>query len=291
MASPAEMRGKVYLVTGANSGIGKATAQGLARRGATVVMVCRDEQRGRAAREEIVERSGNPWVDLLLADLASQAAVRHLAEEFKAKYSRLHVLINNAGLNLSQRSVTADGIETTFAVNYLAPFLLTQLLLDRLMAGAPARVINLGTWIQPPIDLDDVMREKRYDPMETYTQSKTALVMFTRELAKRLNGTGVTVNCVNPGLIRTNLGSDSQAGFRLSLRLFLALMRPFMKSPEQAAQTLIFLAASPEVEAVSGKFFTGQKVTHTSKEPYEDAMAERLWRMSEQLAHLPATVQ
>ncbi len=286
MTNPADLRDKVCLVTGANSGIGQATTLGLAKRGATVVMCCRNAERGQAARDEIARASGNESVDLLMADLASQAAVRRLADEFKVKYPRLHILINNAGLNLSQRSVTGDGIETTLAVNYLAPFLLTQLLLEPLALGAPARVVNLGTWIQPAIDLDDVMRERRYDPMEAYTQSKTAVVMFTYELARRLRGTGVTVNCVNPGLIRTNLGRDSPRG---ALRLFLALMRPLMKSPDQGAQAVLFLATSAEVEGVSGKFFTGQRETPTSKESCDAVASERLWRMSEQLTRLPAT--
>ena len=284
MTSPTDLRGKVCLVTGANSGIGQATALGLAKMGATVVISSRSAERGQVARDEIVKASGNESVDLLIADLASQAAVRRLADEFKAKYPRLNILINNAGLNASERLVTADGVETVFAVNYLAPFLLTHLLLDSLKAGAPARVINLGTWIQPAINLDDVTREKHFDPQAVYSESKTALTMFTYELARRLPGAGVTVNCLNPGLIRTNLGRDARGSFRL----FLAAMRPFMKSAERAAQDVIYLATSAEVDGVSGKFFTGQKQTRTSPESYEAAATERLWRMSEQLTGLAA---
>jgi len=283
MTNPADMRGKVCLVTGANSGIGKATALGLAQMGATVVMSCRDAGSGATAQAEIIQQSGNAPVDLLVADLASQSGVRQLAGDFKAKYPRLNILVNNAGLNLSERSVTPDGVETVFAVNYLAPFLLTHLLLDKLKAGAPARVVNLGTWVQPAINLDDVMRAKHFDPQAAYSESKTALTMFTYELARRLAGGGVTVNCVNPGLIRTNLGRHARGSFRL----FLAAMRPIMKSAERAAQDVIYLATAAEVEGVSGKFFTGQKQTRTSPESYEAAATERLWRMSEELAGLP----
>ena len=286
MASNAERQGKVCLVTGANSGIGKETALSLAQMSMTVVMSCRERVSGEAARAEIIKESGNEAVDLLVSDLASQAAIRGLADEFKAKYSRLNILINNAGLNPSQRSVTPDGVETVFAVNYLAPFLLTHLLLDSLKAGAPARVINLGTWIQPAIDLDDVTREKHFDPQAVYSESKTALTMFTYELARRLPGAGVTVNCVNPGLIRTNLGRDARGSFRL----FLAAMRPFMKSAERAAQDVICLATSAEVDGVSGKFFTGQKQTRTSPESYDATATERLWRLSEQLTGLAAAI-
>src|SRR5579859_5247550 len=203
MTDSFDLRDKVCLVTGANSGIGQATALALAGLGATVVLHARDAAKGEAARDEIVAASGNTAVDLLLADLSSQAAVRQLAAAFKAKYDRLNILINNAGINTSQRTITADGFESNWAVNYLAPFLLTQLLLDQLAAGAPARVVNLGTWMQPPIDLDDLLREKSYVPGAAYTQSKTGVVLFTRELAHRLAGTGVTINCINPGLVHT----------------------------------------------------------------------------------------
>jgi retinol dehydrogenase-14 len=241
-------------------------------------MVCRNGERGRAAQAEIVAQSGNPSVGLFIADLATQSAVRQLAEAFRAKYPRLHVLINNAGLNISRRILTADGIETTFAVNYLAPFLLTHLLLERLKASAPARVINLATWMHPPIDLDDLQRERHYDPMSAYQQSKTAIVLFTEELARRLPE-AVTVNCVNPGLIHTNLGRDLQG----SMRLFLALTRPFMKSAKLGAEVIVYLASVPELAGVSGKYFAGKQEAQAFQKPYESAAAQRLWQVSEQL--------
>jgi len=276
-----EMQGQICLVTGANSGMGKATALGLAKLGATVVMVCRNEERGQAAQAEIAAQSGNKSVDLFIADLATQSAVRQLAEAFKAKYPGLHVLINNAGLNTRRRILTADGIETTFAVNYLTPFLLTHLLLERLKTTAPARVINLATWMHPPIDLDDLRRERHYDPMEAYQQSKTAIVLFTEELARRLPE-AVTVNCVNPGLIHTNLGRD----LRGSMRLFIALMRPFMKSAKQGAEVINYLASAPELAGVSGKYFVGKQEGQAFPKPYNSAEAQRLWRVSEQLTQL-----
>lgn len=287
MERSSEMRSKVCLITGANSGIGKATALGLAKLGATVVMVCRDYDRGQAARTDIVEKSRNESIDLFIADLSSQSAVRQLAEEFKAKYPRLHLLINNAGVNISRRTVTVDRIETAFAVNYLAPFLLTHLLLDLLRASAPARIINLASWTHPPIDLNDLSREKRYQQMEVYYQSKTAIVMFTYELARRIQGAGVTVNCSDPGLIRTNLGRD----LRGPVRLFLALMRPFMKSSERGAEALIHLASAPEVERVTGKYFVGTQETPAFKESYDVVAAQRLWQVSEQLTRLSSAGQ
>jgi len=285
MSEANDMYGKVCLVTGANSGMGKATAEGLAKLGATIVMVCRDPQRGQAAHAEIVAQSGSETVDLFIADLSRQSEVRRLAETFKSKYPRLDVLINNAGLNVSRRALTEDGIETIFAVNYFAPFLLTHLLLEQLKASAPARVINLATWMHPPVDLDDLTREKHYDQMQVYTQSKTAIVLFTEELARRLPKS-VTVNCVNPGLIHTNLGRDMRGS--ISVRLFIALMRPFMKSAKHGAEVVTYLASAPELAGVSGKYFVGKQEGQAFQKPYDSAAAQRLWRMSTELTRLIA---
>ena len=207
------MQGKVCMVTGANSGIGKATAMGLAGMGATVVMVCRDRTRGEEARQEIKHHSGNEAVDLLLADFSSQQAIRQLAQEFQQRYTQLHVLVNNVGSIFPERQESIDGIEMTFAVNHLASFLLTNLLLETLKASAPARIVNVASASQTrSINLDDLESEKKYRPLQAYGQSKLATVLFTYALAERLAGTGVTVNCLHPGTVVTNIWSQPLDG-------------------------------------------------------------------------------
>lgn len=273
-----DMHGKVCLITGSNAGIGKATALGLAQMGATIVMVSRDKTRGEAARAEIIAKSGNERVDLLLADLSAQASIRQLAQEVIAHYPQLHVLINNAGVAQTKRTVTVDGIETIFAVNYLAPFLLTTLLLDRLEASAPARIINVTSVANKPLDFDDLQHEKRFDTMQVYSRSKFAVFLFTHELARRLEGTGVTVNCLHPGVIRTNL----LRGFSV----LAPLVFPFMTSPQKGAETSIYLASSPEVESVSGKYFIKSKEARLPEGTDDQAAARRLWEVSEQLTGL-----
>src|SRR5918993_383875 len=204
------MREKICLITGATSGIGRATAMGLANMGAGVVMVGRDRGRGEAAMADIKEKSANTSVDLMLADVSSQEEIRRLADEFKEAYPRLDVLINNAGVFRSERITTADRLETTFAVNHLAYFLLTNLLLDRLKAGAPSRIVNVASadHSNAAIDFDDLQGEKGYRGAKAYSQSKLANVLFTYELARRLQGTGVTANCLHPGVIATKLLAD-----------------------------------------------------------------------------------
>jgi retinol dehydrogenase 14 len=273
------MIGQVCLVTGANSGLGRATALELAKGGATVVMVCRDKAKGEAARADIIETTGNTDVELLIADLSSQRAIYQLVKTFKAKHDKLHVLINNAGLNLRKRTLSEDGIEMTFAVNHFAPFLLTHLLLESLEAAASAKIINVTSDMQRPIRFDDLKREQAYNQIKVYEESKLANVLFTYELAQRLRGSGVTVNCVAPGFIRTNLGRDSKGGFKL----FLQLVRPFMQSPKQAAKALVYLATSPDLAGVSGKYFTGKKEAESSKASYDKVAAGRLWQLSEEM--------
>jgi len=274
MAQP-DMHGKVCLITGSNAGIGKATALGLAQMGATIVMVSRDKTRGEAARAEVIARSGNERVDLLLADLSAQSSIRQLTQEVIERYPQLHVLINNAGIAQSKRTVTVDGIETIFAVNYLAPFLLTNLLLDRLKASAPARIINVASMANRPLDFDDLQHEKRFSNMQAYSRSKFAVFLFTHELARRLEGTGVTVNCLHPGVVATNL----LRGFS-----WLApLAFPFITSPQKGAETSIYLASSPEVGGVSGKYFIKCKEAYFPEGTDDRASAQRLWEMSEQL--------
>lgn len=276
---------KTALVTGATSGIGKATAEALARQGMTVVLVARDAEKGRAVLEEIRSKSGNPNLDVLLADLSSQAAIRRLAEEFQRKYSKLHVLVNNAGGVFSARKLTVDGLEYTFAFNHLAYFLLTNLLLDTLRASAPARIVNVSSGAQGmgKINFADLQGEQRYSVQAAYSQSKLANVLFTYALARRLEGTGVTANVLHPGVVRTNFGRVETP---LLWRVLFPLIDPFMLTPEKGAETAVYLATSPEVEGVSGKYFAKQKAVRSHSISYDQAVQERLWEVSAQLTHL-----
>ena len=275
------MQGKICLVTGSSSGIGKVTARELARMGATVVMVCRDRAKGEAAQAEIKTTSGNEQVDLLLADLALLADVRRIAAEFKQKYTQLHVLIHNAGGINSTRKVTPEGFEATFAANYLAPFLLTEQLLDVLKASAPARIINVSSTAHQNgrIDFDDLQGQKRYNLWKAYGQAKLALLLFTYELARQLQGSGVTVNALHPGVIGSNFGQGLSGFYRFGWKL----VAPFMTSVEQGAQTTLYLATSPEVEGVSGKYFANRKERKSSPRSYNEATRLRLWQVSKEL--------
>lgn len=285
MASTDPMKGKTCIVTGANTGIGKATALGLAKMGATTVMVCRSRERGEAALGEIKRESGNDAVSLVLADLSSQAAIRHLAREFTSKHTALHVLINNAGIIPRKRTVTEDDLETQFAVNHLAYFLLTNLLLDRLKASAPSRIINVSSRAHGGrfIPFDDLQSERSYSPTRVYGWTKLANVLFTYELARRLEGTRVTVNCLHPGVVATKILADHMPG---GLR-FVAKMIGL--SPEEGAQTSLYLATSGEVEGVSGKYFVNRRVAQSSKASYDKAGASRLWQVSAELTALPVS--
>jgi NAD(P)-dependent dehydrogenase (short-subunit alcohol dehydrogenase family) len=247
------MAGKVCMVTGANAGIGKVTALELAKRGATVIMVSRSHTRGEEARQEIVAQSGNNAVELLVADLSSQASIRQLADQFKQNYIRLDVLINNAGAIFYQREETEDGLERTFAVNHIAYFLLTYLLLDLLKASAPARIINVSSDAHrmSKLDFDDLQSECSFSAFGAYGQSKLANILFTAELARRLEGSGVTANTVHPGFVQTNFGR-SQTG--IVATLFRVLNRLFAVSSEKGAETSVYLATAPEVEGVTGKW-------------------------------------
>ena len=285
--SGSAMDDKVCLITGATSGIGKATAMGLASIGASVVMVGRDRGRGEAALAEIKEGSSNASVDLMLADLSSQEDIRRLADEFKEAYPRLDVLINNAGVFRSKRITTADGLEMTFAVNHLAYFLLTKVLLDVLKSSAPSRIVNVASGEQRngTIDFDDLQGEKGYKTAKAYGQSKLANVLFTYELARRLEGTGVSVNCLHPGAgVRTNLGSGVSGIFGFTVRA----LTPLMKSPEKGAQTSIYLASSPEVEGLSGRYFVKKAEARSSDVSHDERLARRLWEASAELTNLPA---
>ncbi|NVM54339.1 MAG: SDR family oxidoreductase [Candidatus Helarchaeota archaeon] len=275
------MNGKIVMITGANSGIGKATTLGLAEMGATIVMVCRNRERGEDAFLEIKEKTGNPKIDLLIADLSSQQEIRNLVKEFKSKYQQLDILINNAAVVLSKRQTTVDGLETVFATNHLAPFLLTNLLLDVLKASAPARIINItsGLHSRAKMDFDDLQSEKKFGAFWTYNKSKLALMLFTYELARRLEGSGVTVNVVHPGVARTNLGRDMNWFSR-------GFTKIFFKSPKKCAETPIYVASSPDLEGVNGKYLANKKEKQSSKESYNEADAKRLWEISAELTGL-----
>ena len=281
------MGGKVVLITGGTSGIGKAAATALAAMGAEVVVTGRSRERGETAVEEIRRGSGNEGVSLVLADLSVQAEVRRLAEEFGRTHDRLDVLVNNAGVILSRRTETPDGIETTLAINHLAPFLLTNLLLEVLKESAPSRIVTVSSEARrgAKIDFGDLQSERRYRGFGVYGMTKLANILFTYELAERLRGTGVTANCVHPGPVNTNFGMNNRGLMVLLFRAF----KPFMRTPEKGADTLIYLASSPEVEGTSGRYFSDRKVISTFEEPHDVHTQKRLWEESEGLTNLKVT--
>ena len=276
------MAGKVVLITGGTGGIGKATAIGLATMGARVGITGRDLARAEVAAAEIHAESGNPAVDAFAADMSSQAEVRRLALAVLDVYPRLDVLVNNVGGFWAHRHPTVDGLERTFALNHLAAFLLTNLLLERLKASAPARIVTVSSGAQSMgrIDFDDLQGVRNYSGQRAYNQSKLANVMFSNELARRLEGTGVTATSLHPGVVRTNFGAEDQA------RLFATVSRlilPLLKTPTQGAQTPIYLASSPDMDGVTGQFFANRKPKAANKVAYDTAMTARLWQVSADL--------
>jgi retinol dehydrogenase 12 len=277
------MDGKVVLITGANSGVGFATARGIAERGATVVMVCRDPARGAAARDELAKVATGPTPVLLLADLSSQAAIRTLAAEVHARFQHLDVLINNAGATFATRELTVDGIERTFAINHLAPFLLTNLLLDLLRAAPAARIVTVSSEIHSgKLNFDTLQSERHYNFLGTYRSSKTANVLFTYELARRLEGTTVTANCVSPGPTKTRAG-DNMRGFP---GLMTKVMKgiPFLfASPEKGARTSIYVATSPDLAGISGTFYYKCREKRSQPITHDTEVAAKLWSISEEL--------
>ncbi|WP_375772617.1 SDR family oxidoreductase [Archangium gephyra] len=281
--TPGTMEGKICFITGATSGIGLESARALARQGATVVLSGRDKGRGEAALAEVRRTVPDAKLDLLLADLTSMASVRQLVSDFQARYSRLDVLLNNAGLILDRRKVTADGFEATFATNHLAHFLLTNLLLDMLKSSGAARVVNVASEGHRFVSLDfldDPQAERgSYSGTQVYSSSKLANILFSRALAKRLTGTKVTSNSLHPGVVRTGFGHNSEGFFKHLVKL----ASPFMLSAEGGARTSVYLASAPEVEGVTAKYFAKCKVARESKAAQDDAAAEKLWRMSAEL--------
>jgi NAD(P)-dependent dehydrogenase (short-subunit alcohol dehydrogenase family) len=275
------MNEPVCLITGGTGGLGRATAAVLAQQSARVVVVGRDGRKGERVAAELREQIGRPDVDFIAADLSRLSEVRRLAEEFRARCDRLHVLINNAGAVRRRLELTADGFEATFAVSYLAPFVLTRLLLDLLRASAPARVINVVSIShRGPLDFDNLRGEKPHRWFRAYNQAKFAEVLFTYELARRLAGTGVTANCVHPGTIRTEIWRD--------LPRFWRLFRPLAGSPDRAARDIARLALSPDLADVTGHYFAAGAITPSAPETYDDALAKELWRRTEEWTGLPA---
>jgi retinol dehydrogenase-14 len=289
MAGTLPMAGKVVLITGGTGGIGKATAIGLATMGARVGITGRDLARAEQAAADIRSASGNRAVDAFAADMTSQAEVRRLAGIVMDTYARLDVLINNVGGFWAHRHATPDGLERTFALNHLGPFLLTNLLLDRLKASAPARVVTVSSGAQSMgrIDFDDLQGARNYSGQRAYNQSKLANIIFTNELAHRLEGTGITANSVHPGVVRTNFGAEDQAWF---FSIISRVVRPLLKTPAQGAETSIYLASSPEMNGVTGQFFANRKSKRPNNVAFDTEMTAKLWNVSAALVGMtPAT--
>jgi retinol dehydrogenase 14 len=284
------MTGKTVVVTGGTGGIGRAAAVRLSAMGARVGITGRDPARAEAAAAAIVRESGNRAVDIFVADLSSQAEVRRLAAEVMSAYPRLDVLVNNVGGFWAHRHVTADGLEHTFALNHLAPFLLTSLLLERLKASAPARIVNVSSGAQSMgrIDFDDLMGERSYSGQRAYNQSKLANVMFTYELARRMEGTGVTATALHPGMTSTGFGSEDMARGWGPL---IAVMRLFMKKPAQGAATSVYLASSPAAEGLTGQYFANSKPRSSHEQSYDPAITARLWSVSANLVGVPVATR
>lgn len=275
-----DMKGQICLVTGANAGIGKQTALELAQMGATVVLVARNRERGEAARAEI-GADGGP-VELLLADFSSPASIRAMTEAFKARYDRLDVLVNNAGVYLTGREETAEGLEMTLAVNHLGYFMTTLLLWDRLLAAHSARVIVLSSDAhrQAKLNFDDLQNGRKYAGFRAYSQSKLANVLFTYELDRRRGHAPVTVNAVHPGFVASNFGRNNRGLVGLAMTRLVPL---FAKTVVEGAATSVYLASSPDVAGVSGQYFTNCRAVKSAPQSYDRAAAERLWTISEEL--------
>ncbi len=280
------MVGKTVLVTGATSGIGKATALGLAAMGARVAITGRDRDRTLDTAREIRATSGGP-VDMFVADLSSQSEVRRLAAEFAQEVGRLDVLVNNVGGYWNTRHLTADGLERTFALNHLAPFLLTNLLLDQLQPMGRVVTVSSNAQAMGRIDFEDLQGSESYSGARAYNQSKLANVLFTYELARRLHGTSVTANALHPGVVSTAFGAEDPA---TAQRLLVPFIRPFMKSPAEGAATSIYLASASDIGRTTGRYFTNSKVKESSRRSHDEAAAARLWQVSAELVGLPVAV-
>ena len=282
------MQGKIALVTGANTGMGKVIATELARQGVTVVIVSRDRRKGEEAKSEIATLTGNSSLDLLIADLSSQQAVCQLAQEFQQRYSHLHILVNNAGAHVQRRQVSVDGIEMNLAINHLSSFLLTNLLLDTMRASTPARIVNVASnAMTRSINLDDLQSEQTFVPFDVYGQAKLAVVMCGYFLAHRLTGTGITVNALHPGITATNIIANVAPPIA---QPFVGIIKRFLQTPKQGAQTALSLATSPEVEGITGKYFIKEKQKLSVPISYNETLQERIWNMSADLVGLEHSV-
>jgi NAD(P)-dependent dehydrogenase (short-subunit alcohol dehydrogenase family) len=280
------MQGKTVLITGGNSGIGKFTAIGLAKLGAKVVFTSRNQRKGDVARAEIREAAKTQQVEFMDLDLADFASIERFAAEFLRKHERLDVLVLNAGLVLDERSTTKQGFETTFGVNHLGHMLLTELLLDRMKASAPARILVLSSdahqGARQGLDFDDLMAERKYSGWMVYCRSKLANILYTRALAKRLEGTGITVNAVHPGFVASGFASnDDMRG--MANRVGMLLLRPFALSSEKGARTSVWVASDPQFERETGGYYARCKPAKLTSAAKDDAAAERLWTESEKL--------
>ena len=275
----ADMHGKICLVTGSSSGLGKATALGLAQRQATVILGCRDKQRGEAALAEIKKAHTTATVDLLLIDLSVQLSVHAAVSEFEQRYDRLDVLINNAAVFQQRRTLTSDGLETMFATNHLGPFLLTNLLLERLKASPASRILIMTAPSTTKVAFDDLQAEKHFNALQTFGASKACNLLFTYELARRLAGTHVTVNAIHPGLVKSHLMREAPVPIRWVTSLL-------SSTPEQAAQTVVYYASAPEAQGMTGKFLKGRQAIDSSPYTKDQAVQQRLWEVSMALTQL-----
>ncbi|HXX43874.1 MAG TPA: SDR family oxidoreductase [Candidatus Acidoferrales bacterium] len=283
MTQNVNMSGKSCVLTGANSGIGKETALALAKMGARVALVCRNPQKGEAALADIRREAPSAQLDLLTAEMSSFASVRALAAQIREKYPRLDVLINNAGAAVPMRALSADGVEMTVAGNHLGAALLTLLLLDQLKASAPARIINVSSEAQrnAKLDMDDLQFERRqYRALAAYGQSKLLMNAFTFELARRLAGTGVTANCLHPGVVRTNIWPSNPP---LLFKIILGAMKPFMLDSKRGAEVTIYLATSPDVATVTGEYFVKSKVAPSNPLSRDPKVSAEIWRWTNQM--------
>jgi len=277
------MQDKVIIVTGANSGIGRVTARELAKMGANLVMVCRSQERGAEALAHVKQESNNPNVHLMLCDFSSKQSIEEFATKFKAEFDRLDVLVNNAGAVFDKRAESVDGLEMTFGVNHMGYFILTHHLLDLLKASAPSRIVNVSSMahaVDGGVNFDDLQREKSYGAFRVYGESKLMNLMYTYALDRRLEGTNVTVNALHPGFVRTNFGRNS---FGILGKLIAPAAMLFGVNDKEGAKTQIYLASSPEVEGVSGKYWIKSKEADSSPESLDEAAQERLWSLSEAL--------